>query len=84
MTGNIELTKDSLHRNYNYLSEKNAGQKFLRKVLNHQKAPGVFSVDLVGAIHAIEDRFLDDSDKQLSMTILKSLARGQTVNVTKI
>jgi len=56
----------------------------LRKLLNHKKSDGEYSVDLVGAIVNIEDRFLDEADKQLSMTILKSLARGQTVNVTKV
>jgi len=56
----------------------------LRKLLNHKKSDGEYSVDLVGAIVNIEDRFLDEADKQLSMTILKLLARGQTVNVTKV
>jgi len=44
-------------------------------LLNHSK-DGEFSVDLVGAVTHIEERFLDDQDKQLSMTILKSLAKG--------
>ncbi len=63
--------------------QDSSGQKFLRKVLNHQKSMNEFSLDLVGAISSIEDRFLDESEKQTCMTILKSLARGQTVNVTK-
>ena len=83
MTGNIELTKDSLHRNQNYLCENNGGQKFLKKLLNHQRG-GEYSVDIVGAIHGLEDRFLDEQDKQMSLIILKSLARGQTVNLTKV
>lgn len=64
------------------MGEGNAGQMFLRKLLNHQRN-GEFSVDLVGAVANIEDRFLDDGEKQTCMTILKSLAKGQTVNVTK-
>ena len=83
VTGNIELTKDSLHRNQNYLCENNGGQKFLKKLLNHQRG-GEYSVDIVGAIHGLEDRFLDEQDKQMSLIILKSLARGQTVNLTKV
>jgi hypothetical protein len=35
VTGNIDLSKDSLHRNQNFLAEHNSGQIFLRKVLNH-------------------------------------------------
>lgn len=35
VSGNIEISKESLHRNQNYLIESNAGQKFLRKILNH-------------------------------------------------
>jgi hypothetical protein len=77
VTGSIELSKDSLHRNQNYLCENNAGQKFLRKLLNHKKSDSdEFSVDLVGAVVNIEERFLDEADKHLCMTILKSLARG--------
>jgi len=41
-------------------------------------------VDLVGAIHNIEDRFMDESDKQMCLLILKSLAKGQTINVSKV
>lgn len=63
VTGNIDLSKDSLHRNSNYLVQNNAGQKFLRKILNLQKPDGEYAVDLVGAIHTIEDRFMDESDK---------------------
>jgi hypothetical protein len=55
----------------------------LRKLLNHQKG-SEYSVDFVGAIHGLEDRFLDEQDKQMSLIILKSLARGQTVNLTKV
>ena len=35
VTGNVELTKDSLHRNQNFMAQENSGQKFLRKLLNH-------------------------------------------------
>jgi hypothetical protein len=38
----------------------------------------------VSAIHSFEERFLDDQDKNMALVILKSLARGQTVNVQKI
>ena len=41
-------------------------------------------MDLVGAIHNIEDRFMDESDKQMCLLILKSLAKGQTINVSKV
>ena len=41
-------------------------------------------MDLVGAIHKLEDRFMDEADKQMCLLILKSLAKGQTVNVSKV
>jgi len=46
------------------LVDFNAGQKFLRKILNHKK-PGAqqYTVDLVAAIHYLDDRFLDEEDK---------------------
>jgi hypothetical protein len=40
-----------------------------------------YTVDIVAAIHGLEERFLDEEDKQMSLMILKSLAKGQTVNV---
>ncbi len=77
VSGNVEISKESLNRNQNYLIENNAGQKFLRKILNHLKPGGdQYTLDIVAAIHYLDDRFLDEEDKQMCLIILKSLARG--------
>jgi hypothetical protein len=84
VSGNVEISKESLHRNQNYLIENNSGQKFLRKILNHQKSPGgPYTVDIVAAIHYLDDRFLEEEDKQMCLIILKSLARGQSVSIKR-
>lgn len=70
----MELAKDSLHRNCNFMNNEGESQvnggTFLKKVLNHTKADGSYSVDLVGALHKFEERFLSESDKELLLLIL--------------
>lgn len=84
VSGNIEISKESLHKNQNYLVENNAGQKFLRKILNHRRSGSdQYTVDIVAAIHYLDERFLEEEDKDMILIILKSLARGQTVNIKK-
>ena len=38
---------------------------------------------MVSAIHYLDDRFLDEEDKQMCLIILKSLAKGQSVSIKR-
>jgi hypothetical protein len=52
----------------------------LKKIINHESS-GKHTVDLVTAIQTLDERFLDQSEKQFLLMILKSLSQGLTVNV---
>lgn len=47
----------------------------MRKIISEKKGDE-YAVDLVSAIHSLEERFLDEEDKNMALMILKSLARG--------
>jgi len=63
VTGNVELSKEFLHRNSNFMaSEENnnkSGCRFMRKVLDKKDCEGVLRVNFAQAINDFEDRFLD-------------------------
>ena len=88
VTGNVELSKEFLHRNSNFMasSEDNkAGSRFMRKVLHtRDRSTGELRINFAQAIMDCEDRFLDEDDKQFLLRILKSLARGNLVMVKKV
>jgi len=79
LTGNLELSKDFLHRNYNFMVENNAGSLLLKKILRSKDN----ELDLLGALNKFESRFMSSSDKQTLVKILKPLASGMIVKVKK-
>lgn len=58
VSGNVELSKDSLHRNVNFMGEQNgiSGSTFLRKILNPKQ--GLPQIDLIASLSSLEERFL--------------------------
>ena len=88
VTGNVELSKEFLHRNSNFMSNdegNKAGCRFIRKLLSERDPHnGEVRVDFVQSIHDFEERFLSEDDKNFLLKILKSLARGNDVLVKKI
>ena len=87
VTGNVELSKDFLHRNSNFMTNdegNKAGCRFIRKLLDKRDDSGKLRVDFVGSIMEFEDRFLAEEDKNFLLRILKSLARGNLVVVKKV
>ena len=87
VTGNVELSKEFLHRNSNFMAsneQNKAGCRFLRKVLNVKDENGELRVNFVQSIVDFEDRFLAEEDKNFLIRILKSLARGNLVMVKKM
>ncbi len=72
ITGNAEVNKDAIQKQYNYIcpegSSKSIGIPFLRRILN--------KLDLYSGVEAIEDRFLPDGDKPLVLMVLESLQKG--------
>lgn len=65
-TGNVELSKDVLHKNNNFISDSSkAGNSFIKKILK--------SLDLLGKINQFEDRFMDRDEKQFLGMILNSI-----------
>jgi hypothetical protein len=67
VTGNSELSKDVLNKQYNYmqLEDKTIGVPFIKRILKH--------VDLFTSVDAIENRFLPDGDKQFLSMVVESL-----------
>jgi hypothetical protein len=76
VTGNSEISKDTLSKQHNYIcvNESSIGLPFLRRILKQ--------VDLAASVEAIEDRFLPDKD--LILLLLQSLQKGQKVQLQKI
>jgi hypothetical protein len=74
-TGNLEIAKDVLPKQINFFKAK-PGLALIRHLLK--------SIDLRGAIDMIEDRFIEDHERNFIMTILESLSKGQQVMVRKI
>ena len=58
-----------------------AGCRFLRKVLDKHDEAGQLRVNFVQSIMEFEDRFMAEEDKNFLLRILKSLARGNLVQV---
>lgn len=77
LTGNSEVNKDAIQKQYNYICPdgKTIGIPFLKKILH--------KIDLYSSVEAIEDRFLPD-DKPMVLMILESLMKGQKIQVQKI
>jgi hypothetical protein len=68
VTGNSEVSKDVLQKQYNYMTlddDQNIGIPFMKRVLGH--------VNLLESVDAIEDRFLPDGDKQFLIMVVESL-----------
>lgn len=82
-TGNVELNKDHLHRNCNFMSEEDSvcGSTFLRKLQRSQEGQG--HLDLVSTLKKFEERFLSSADKQFLLMILESIDQGKTVKVIR-
>jgi hypothetical protein len=80
-TGNIELNKELLHKNSNFMikDQGKTGCGFLRKIMDYQKGKEPVSINFVSSILAFEDRFLDPEDKDFLVRIIKSLAKGNRV-----
>jgi hypothetical protein len=81
ITGNAEVSKDVLQKQYNYMTlgedeQKNIGIPFIKRILSQ--------INLHESVDAIEDRFLPDGDKQFLLMIIESLQQGQRIQVTKI
>lgn len=76
VTGNSEISKDTLSKQHNYIcvNETSLGLPFLRRILKH--------LDLAASVSDIEDRFLPDKD--LLLLLLQSLQKGQKVQLQKI
>lgn len=70
VTGNVELAKDSLHKNSNFMGENSIGSLFLRKVLEKKNQDGKYVVDFVQCLYEFEDRFLSLKDRQFLLLIL--------------
>lgn len=85
LTGNVELSKEFLHRNSNFMVSEDSnklGCRFMRRILNEKDAEtGNLRVNFVQSIMNFEDRFLAEEDKNFLLRILKSLARGNLVQV---
>ena len=74
-TGNLEIAKDILPKQINYLRPK-AGINLIKHVMK--------SVDLLGAIDTIEERFIAEHERAFIARVLESLSKGQTVRIRKI
>ena len=87
ITGNLELGKDYLHKNVNFMDESNRGCNVLKKILNKKiigaEQSSEFRIDLVGALHTFEERYLDPRDKEKLLIILKSLIGGKKVKIVR-
>ena len=64
--------------------EGKAGCRFLRKVLDKHDEAGQLRVNFVQSIMDFEDRFMAEEDKNFLLRILKSLARGNLVQVQMV
>ena len=87
VTGNVELAKEFLHRNSNFMAsneQNKAGCRFMRKVLDKRDDTGELRVNFVQAIVDFEDRFLAPEEKDFLIRVLKSLARGNLVMVKRV
>ena len=82
-TGNVELNKDLLHKNSNFMIKDSgkAGCTFLRQIMEYQDRERDITINFVSSLHAFEDRFLSDDDKEFLTRIIKSLARGKNVQI---
>ena len=77
VTGNVELTKDQLHKNSNFMVESQGGSRFLKKVLEKvNPATGAYEVDFVKILYEFEERFLSLKDRDLLISILQSVSKG--------
>ena len=80
LTGNVELSKDFLNRNINFMVDGNLGSAVLKSIMNRKKEDGEgLRLDLVAAVNAFEDRFMSSEDRTLILMILKSLSKGKNV-----
>ena len=82
VTGNVELSKEFLHRNSNFMAsneQNKAGCRFLRKLLDKRDEQDNLRVNFAQAISDFEDRFMEQEDKNFLIRILKSLAKGNLV-----
>lgn len=71
VTGNVELSKDQLHKNSNFMVENSTGSRFLKKVLEKvNPATGTYEVDFVKVLYEFEERFLSLKDRDLLLSIL--------------
>lgn len=65
-TGNVELSKEILHKNSNFISDSaKTGNGFIKKIL--------LTVDVMGSLSKFEERFMDKEDKQFLGMIIKSI-----------
>jgi hypothetical protein len=76
LTGNNEVSKETLSKQINFITIEGVGTKFLKRVMKR--------VDLLGQIQEIEDRFLPDGEKQFLIIVVESLMKGQKVSVQKV
>ena len=68
VTGNVELAKDQLHKNCNFMVEQSLGSQFLKQVLNKiNPATNAYYVDFVKVLYEFEERFLSHRDRDLLM-----------------
>lgn len=83
LTGNVELSKEFLHRNSNFMVSDDSnklGCRFMRRILSEiDPTTGNLRVNFVQSIMDFEERFLSEEDKNFLIRVLKSLARGNLV-----
>ena len=79
------MNKEQLHKNSNFMikDQGKAGCHFIRLIMDYQDKENDVSINFVASLHAFDDRFLSDEDKDFLVKIIKSLARGNTVQVQR-
>ena len=83
VTGNVELAKDQLHKNSNFMAKN--GAKFLKRVLEKvNPETKAYHVDLVQSLYEFEERFLSLKDRDFLLQILSSVSKGQLIQVKKV
>ena len=85
VTGNSEVNKDAIQKQFNYISGGNeagvpqnkiVGIPFIKRILKQ--------VDIYSGVDQIEDRFMPDGEKQLVLMVLESLQKGKKIQVQKV
>ena len=71
VTGNVDLAKDQLHKNSNFMVENSGGSRFIKKVFEKiNPATGTYEVDFVKVLYEFEERFLSKKDRDFLVSIL--------------